>query len=350
MSAKRILLSIVKYGIPVVLLGTLGYSAAQDPEFIRLLEGPKRWELLAAAAVVTLVAVAVTIVRWQILAQAIGLRLSLRDSLRIGFLGYLLNLMAFGLVGGDALKATFLCQLEPKRKTEAVASVLIDRVIGLYALLMLAALASLLIDFEAIHFRTIEDERTIGTLIVVTQIGAAVATLGLVLLMIPGLAEAKLWDRLGHLPVVGKVLAKLIDATRMYRRRFDQLALAIVMSLVVHSLYVAMVYLVALGLGSTPPSIASHFVIVPMSMVAGALPIGTFEAVLDTLYRGISAASVPARQGFLIALTFRCIQLVVATVGIGYYLTSKGEMQQLLDASAMSKEEPPLEGQSTVAS
>lgn len=337
MSSKRILFSILKFGIPVLLLGWLGYTASQDAEFILLLEGPKRWGMLAAAVLVTLLAVVVTIIRWQMLAQAIGLNLGVRDALRIGFLGYLLNLMAFGLVGGDALKATFLCRIEPKRKTEAVASVLIDRVVGLYALLVLAAVASLVIDFSEVAFRTETDKRTIIGLCWFTQLAAAIATTGLVLLMLPGLADAKIWDRLGHLPVVGKVAAKLIAATRMYRRRFDQLALAIVMSIGVHSLYIAMVYFVALGLNSTPPSIASHFVIVPISMVAGALPIGTFEVVLDVLYRGISEVAIPQRQGFLIALTFRCIQLVVATVGIGYYLTSKSEMQQLMKSS----EQPP---------
>jgi hypothetical protein len=66
-------------------------------------------------------------------------------------------------------------------------------------------------------------------------------------------------------------------------------------------------------------------------MVAGALPIGAFEATLDGLYYVFSPAGVPASQGLLIALTYRVLQISVATIGVGYYLASRAEVKQLMD-------------------
>src|SRR5205823_14676338 len=95
-----------------------------------------------------LIAVTITILRWNLLIGALGLSFSVRETLRAGFLGYLANLMPFGLVAGDSLKAVMLIHRNPGRKTEAVATVIVDRVLGLFALLLLAAVASLLMPAE----------------------------------------------------------------------------------------------------------------------------------------------------------------------------------------------------------
>src|SRR5205823_12211888 len=97
---------------------------------------------------ICLLAVTITILRWHLLVHALGLSFTVRETLRAGFLGYLANLLPFGLVAGDSLKAVMLIHRNPRRKTEAVAAVLVDRVLGLYALLLLAAVASLLMPAE----------------------------------------------------------------------------------------------------------------------------------------------------------------------------------------------------------
>ena len=51
-------------------------------------------------------------------------------------------------MAGDSLKMVMLIHHNPRRKTEAVAAVLVDRVLGLYALLLLATIASLLLPAE----------------------------------------------------------------------------------------------------------------------------------------------------------------------------------------------------------
>src|SRR6185295_6187786 len=106
------------------------------------------------------------------------------------------NLLPFGLVAGDSLKAVMLIQLNPRRKTEAVASVLVDRVVGLYALLLLAAIASCFLPSEQLARLGEGDRATIMRLCWIVQSAAVISSLGLGLMLIPGGTQSRLWDLL----------------------------------------------------------------------------------------------------------------------------------------------------------
>jgi uncharacterized membrane protein YbhN (UPF0104 family) len=332
----------LKVGISVLLLGYLGYKAATDESFHKLVAGPKDWLSLAGAALITLLAVTLTIWRWRILVRTLGIPFAALDAFRFGFIGYLFNLMPFGVVGGDGLKAAFLIHLQPERKTEAIASVVIDRTIGLGALITLAAGASLFLHFDRLNFRGPEDRLIVEQLCHVTQVLALITLAGLGLLLAPGFTQSKLWDALEHIPVVGKVLYKLVEAMRLYRRRVDRLAIVFAMSFAIHALYAMMVYLVGAGLQSPRPALGTHFVFVPLSMAAGALPIGTLEGVLDLLYRVFSNATIPEGQGFAIALAYRIIQVLVAGIGVAFYFTGRKEVKELIHEAEEATEEESL--------
>ena len=65
------------------------------------------------------------------------------DAFRLGFLGYLFNFVSLGSVGGDLFKAVFIAREQHGKRAEAVATVVIDRVIGLYVLFFVASVAAL---------------------------------------------------------------------------------------------------------------------------------------------------------------------------------------------------------------
>jgi len=317
--------------------------AAGDPQFSSLVAGPKQWPVLVCALPVCLLAVTITILRWRLLIVALGLSFSTRQVLRAGFLGYLANLLPLGLVAGDSLKAVMLSHRNPEHKTEAVASVLVDRVIGLYALLLLAALASLLLPAAALARLSPADRTTIVWLCRSVQAATIVSTTGLVLMLIPAVTQSRLWDLLEHLPLAGRVLHKLVGAMRAYRRRVDLLLLAIGISLIIHLCYIAAVALMARSIGIPPaqqPSVGSIFVIVPPSMIAGALPIGIYETVITLLFRAASPPSAPENVGLLIALAYRIIQILIATIGLGYWLSGRSAVRELMHEAETLPSEP----------
>jgi glycosyltransferase 2 family protein len=323
----------LKLGVSALLIGYLVYRAANDPQFKELLAGPKDWPVLLAALPVCLVAVTVTILRWRLLTGALGLSFTVRETLRAGFLGYLANLLPFGLVAGDSLKAVMLIHRNPRRKTEAVASVLVDRVVGLFALLLLAAAASLFLPANQLARLSPEHQTSIVRLCWFVQAAAVVSSVGLGVMLIPAVTHSRLWDLLEHAPVVGRILHKLVGAMRVYRRRLDLLAPALGMSVVVHLSYVIAIWLMTQSIGIRPehqPSAASIFVIVPPSMIAGALPIGFYEVAITLLFRAASPPGAPPNMGLLIALAYRIIQISIATIGVGYWLAGRSEVRELM--------------------
>jgi glycosyltransferase 2 family protein len=334
-------------------LGFLAYRAARDPQFGELLAGQKNWPLLAVTLPLCLLAVTVTILRWHLLLGALGLSFSLRETCRAGYLGYLANLLPFGLVAGDSLKAVMLIHRNPRQKTEAVASVLIDRVLGLYSLLLLAAIASAFLPAEQLSRLTTEDRIAIQRLAWSVQTLSLLSSIGLAVMLIPAVTHSRLWDLLEHAPVIGRILHKLVGAMRAYRQRLDLMVVAIGVSLIVHLLYVAAIGVMTLGIGIAPqhrPSLSSIFVIVPPSMIAGALPIGFYEVAITLLFRAVSPPAAPENMGLLIALGYRIVQILIATIGIAYWLAGRREVRELMHEAEQLPPEQVLEATAKPAS
>jgi glycosyltransferase 2 family protein len=347
---KKILSAVVKLALSVGLIGFLAYSAAQDKQFGELVARPKNWPLLACALPLCLLAVTVTILRWHLLIGALGLSFSVRETLRAGFLGYLANLLPFGLVAGDSLKAVMLIQRNPRRKTEAVASVLVDRVLGLFALLLLAAIASLFLPANQLARLAEQDRTAITRLCWCVEAAALVASVGLAVMLIPAVTRSKLWDLLEHAPLVGPILHKLVGAMRVYRQRVSLLFGAIGVSLIVHLLYVVAIAVMTASIGIAPehrPALGSIFVIVPPSMIAGALPIGFYEVAITLLFRAASPAAAPLNMGLLIALGYRIIQILIASIGVGYWLAGRGQVRELMHEAEEQPPEDPFENETT---
>ena len=142
---KKLFVNLLKVGVSLGIVGWLIYDARRDPAFesFELPTETGSWAFLTASFAVMFTSVTITIVRWQILVRALELPFRLADALRIGFLCYLLNFISLGSVGGDLFKALILAREYPRRRAEAVATVVIDRVIGLYGLFLLASLVIL---------------------------------------------------------------------------------------------------------------------------------------------------------------------------------------------------------------
>lgn len=333
MPSRKFWLLSLQATISLALLGYLGYHAWRDKTFTELAAAPKDVTPLVLAWFAALGATVVTLLRWWVLVHALGMPLTPREALRIGFVAYFLNVLGLGIVGGDTLKAVFLGRRTRGRRAEAVTSIVLDRVLGLYVLVCMSAVGLALANLET----SAETGPVISNVGKGAQLCAALGTVGLGLLFAPGLANAPFWDRLAKTPVVGGILGQLVAAARIYRRKIWHLLAATVMSVAVHALYILMFYLLAGGLSMERPSLASHVVIVPPSMVAGTLPIGAQEVVMDALYR--AALPSAGRHGFVLILAYRVIQILIAGVGIAFYLAGKREVDRLLERPDAPPEE-----------
>lgn len=342
---KKFLVTLLKIGISAAIIAYLVWHAtrSEDPDernvFQQLLDQPKQWGVLALACLFCASAVMLTLVRWWYLVRALEIPLRFGSAMRIGLLGYLFNLAPLGIVGGDLLKAWMLAWQHREHRAKAVASVVVDRVVGLYLLFVVASAAILLTGFWTIEGGAgLIREICVITFLVTIGGGAAIAAL-----LFPGVTDGRGTRALARLPRVGHTIDRLIEAIRMYRRRPAVMVISSLMSVGVHCLFAVGVYFIARGLFGRVLSLGTHFVINPLSAATGALPLpfGPFEALLEFFYNHVSEPGIVTQkgQGLVVALAYRLICILIALVGACYYVGSRGEVAQVLREA--EQEQPP---------
>ena len=94
---------------------------------------PVRASAYAAAVLLCLLAVLLTLVRWHVLTRLQGLPVRLGDTLRVGAVGLFDNTFLPGALGGDVVKAVLLTREDDRRAT-AVATILADPAVRLWSL------------------------------------------------------------------------------------------------------------------------------------------------------------------------------------------------------------------------
>ena len=93
---------------------------------------------------VALVGEVANIVRWQILMRVQGMYMSWRRATMLFFVGLFFNLFMPGYTGGDFARLYYLMREFPDKKKEAILTVVMDRLIGMAALVLTAALTTIL--------------------------------------------------------------------------------------------------------------------------------------------------------------------------------------------------------------
>ena len=335
---KRLFINLLQWGIPAAIIGWLLIAALRSEYFSQLLHQPKHWDLLALATLTCFLATLATILRWHFLVRAVDLPLRLRDTIRLGFLGYLYNFVLPGGVGGDLVKAGFLARGQPGRRTEAALTVLVDRIVGLYGLFLLATAAILI---TGLWRNESADVRLVCRVIFLCTGGSTVA---LAVSASPGFSQGPIARWLHNLPRVGAFIERMNRASRMYYRHWAVLPFAVFMTFIAQSLYVVGIWLIARALVRDAPTLGEHFVVVPMAMITGVLPLapnglGTFEALMEWMYRELMAGHAIKFAGLLVSFGYRLITVLIAAVGAVIYWVSRREVSEVMQEAEVAAEQ-----------
>lgn len=326
---KKFVFNCLKIAVSTGIIAYLVAEAIKREDFAQLARCGKRWELLAAAAALCFLSVCVTLVRWYYLMRALSLPVTFRETFRVGFLGYLFNLSPVGMVGGDLLKCVMLARHHPGHRAEMTATVFLDRLIGLYVLFLVASAAIVTTGFW--DSPDPEVQRTCQLTLILALIG----TVAMSTLLTPRLTNGKLSARLVGASHFGAIAKRLSVAVEIYRGRPAVMLNSILLTVIVHSANAAGIYLIARGLYDQAHTLEAHFVITPLAFATGVIPlsIGPFEYVLGVLYAATPLADgsvVGPGRGLVIAMGYRLITLLIAAIGIGYYLASRQEVAEVL--------------------
>jgi uncharacterized membrane protein YbhN (UPF0104 family) len=277
-----------------------------------------------------------TYVRWYLLVRVIEPRFTLRSTMLLGFIGYVFNLVIPGAVGGDLIKAAYLVRMHIK-KTQAIASMLIDRILGLLGLFVIASVAGAAAWGLA--------DRDVRNLILAAWIamGAGIAILALIFTQVlsrlfPGLRGS------GQGRLAG-ILGELHTMSTTYRRRLDVVLAALVLSVAGHSLNVYAFYIMGQMLfpAGMPTTLGQHFLMVPLSLFSMVVPIpfgalGVAEEVANQLGRLVDHPG-----GALAMLGFRVLMYACGLISACVYLVNLREVRSLT-AEAHHLEEELIDG------
>jgi uncharacterized protein (TIRG00374 family) len=250
--------------------------------------------------------------------------------MRLGALGYALNFVSLGSIGGDLFKAIFLAHGQPGRRTEAVATVLADRVLGLTTMLIIASVGILASGLLG------RAPPTLAALCHTILAAAAIATVGAALVLtVPFLTGLRVGNWAHRVPFVGKTLARLLGVARAYHDEKRILLVAAAVSILSNWAYITSFYLVASGLPIERPAYFEHFVIVPVANMVGAIPatpsgLGTREAAVELLYHTMPGGEhITDGIGTMVTLAHRATEMTVALLGLIYYLGHRKEVSEV---------------------
>ena len=267
----------------------------------------------------------ITSYRWHELLKPLEIHIPLRRTFSLNMVGAFYNTFMPGSTGGDALKAYYASKQTPFR-TRAVMSVLVDRVVGLLALIVLGGFAAAT-QWEISACRKV-----------------ALASAGLCTLVAIGLAVfyvPALWRLSGGEFVVKRLpmqkqVRSAIDSMRLYGRRPGLALWSLIMSLPVHGAVITSAMFAGLAFG-LPLHWPYYWVAVPVIVLSGAIPIspqgaGVMEGFAYLLTRG---QGVTVSQAFALTMSIRVVQVLWNLTGGlfvfkgGFHSPGPGEREKL---------------------
>lgn len=284
---------------------------------------------LAFAALLAGVAFGVT--RWWRILNLAGCPSSWGNTLRLAFLGVFFNLVFPGITGGDVPKALMVVREHPERRADALATVVLDRMVGVWALVLLATGVAW------------AGGESFAPLRVPSLLALLAGTLGVFLVLVPGPRRALGIDRLLERLPQGERLKKLEVAAELYRGHAWELAGSVVLSLGNHLSVAVGVLLIGRALGDDLDALA-YLAIVPVVSLVSALPIspggwGVGEAAYGTLFQMMGAE---AALGVAVSVTYRLCSVALGLFG-GLFLLAPGGREvrrEALEAAREAEESP----------
>jgi glycosyltransferase 2 family protein len=354
---------LIKYGIGLGMLAWVIYRYWDDnpetgaPGLHKLIQGPIEFGWLILAVALLAVTFVFQTIRWYVLVRALDLPFSMWNTFRLGLVGAFCNqfLPLPGAVGGDFVKSYFIARAHPERMTRAVATVLTDRALGMFGLILfIAVLGSV---FWALGDPRITANVGLQTLIEWMALISGASIAGFLLLgLLPQRRVDIFANRLRSIPKVGKPLAELWYAVWMYRQRLKAVTLGLFLSAASHFAMVLAFHCASQVFPASNPetdqaTLIEHLVVAPIGFIVQALPIspggvGVGEAAFAGLYK---LCGRPESRGVIGRLSFRVGEWIIALLGGIIYLRMRSHHELPEDDENGSEGEKPPDPSPPVA-
>lgn len=307
-------MALLKVGIAAAVISWMIGSGRLDVRAVA--DAATQWKLLSLIAAIFYLQVFVLSLRWRILARALGYELSRTRAFSLSMIGMLFNTAVPGSVGGDVLKAYYACGGKSDR-SGPIASIVVDRVVGLFSLILLAVAGSAWnshLLWSNVEVRAFWFALTISLVIL-----AASAALTLT-------ASSRLSLLLGRvcvLPAVRAVLMSTLEVLSAYNRKRWSLLQSLALSVPCHLLAIAAFYAAIRSVAATSVELGMLVFLVPLGLVTTAVPlapggIGIGQAAFYSLFAFVLPGKGPV--GSSAFTVYQLVLILVSLSGIVFYL------------------------------
>jgi uncharacterized protein (TIRG00374 family) len=303
---------------------------------IHMVQSANGW-LLALAVTFFPITFVITSYRWERLLRAVDVHMGLGRAFVINMVGAFYNTFMPGSTGGDVLKAWYAAKQTEHHKMHAVVSVVLDRIIGLLALVMVGGVMA---SLQYLRDPNLSNPTSRVCFQVALLCAAIMAS---VVLAIPIMFNPTIRSYLGFDFILDRLPAtarhhfeRAREVLRIYRANRGLLLWALFITIPVHVTVVlsALVCGRAFGLEIQP---WYYFTIVPVIVLAGSIPIspqgaGVMEitAIQLTKTQGTSVT-----QAVALTLCIRVVQILwnlsggIFVLRGGYHAPSESEQKEM---------------------
>jgi len=327
-----LVMNLLKFGVGGAAIWGLIHSGALDPALVGQAFVSHPW-FCAAAFLAYIAVVAIPAwARWFLLLRLAGIKAGAGRVFSLQMIGLFFNSLVPGGTGGDLIKGFYLFrEHKDKDKSLALTSIAMDRFVGLYALLSVAMLMTLVnyhvwIDSPVLRLNSLFYA---GVYLTFTAMIAFYFS--------PWSGYFLEHPQLHRLPG-GGFLKSLFDSLIVFRGRPFGLLAALGLGIVVDIGLILLYYFSALALGLTLPLQAHGYVVPVLTMING-IPIspaglGVGEAAGKWLY-----GSMGVTQGGseVLALVHICV-IVLSLMGAPFYFLYRTDARKRVREAASLKD------------
>jgi glycosyltransferase 2 family protein len=304
------------------LLAWLAGSGAIDAS--RLVGLARAWPLSVAALLLVFLTLLLTSWRLCILLGGQGLHLPLMASLRLSLIGALFSNVLPGSTGGDLVRVYLAARPNAGRRTEIATTLVIDRIVGLLALL----LAPVLIAVAG--SRLMPGAEPLRQLVLIAMVG----WIGLIAFLIIGAHPDGVVRRV-VVRVLGRTrvrfhIERIFESIRAHRTSGRTVLGAFAISILIQSLNIVIIQLILIANGA--PSISwVAALLTPFGMLANSIPLtpgglGVGEAAFESLF--LIAGLTGGAEAIL---SWRVITTLVDLCGGGLLIAGRTDIAVLRD-------------------
>jgi uncharacterized membrane protein YbhN (UPF0104 family) len=278
--------------------------------------------------------------RWRFLLAGVGIDLSYGTIFRLGMLGQFFSAIIPGTVGGDLVKAVYVAKRYPQLKAKTLSTILLDRFMGLFALVILGG-AAFLMGMSRLQ------ELPGSTVVVIQSLGwiLAAAGAGILAFLVIFSKAAKFFPKklpsfLAELPFLGKVLSSLYEVFLAYQSQVSALWKALGISFLIHFGNMGVLYIASLAIFGPAPwgsLTGSDFILgavlgnCAMAIPVAPLGLGVGQFAFSAIFVALGAPG--AGFGSAIVTAFQMTNLMLNLTGSVFFATYKNEAEASMKAA-----------------